>query len=222
MLFTFVIGRNFVTNAINMVEVIQVYKSRVCIEKSFYTPSLRKELLADVKLVTQSGYSYDKTLYLTDTLKQTPGLLQAEVVLLSDYCLPPTDFAYRYNPQEIHCFNHFARIWNFDIFSLNRKAPGNFELSLKFLGYGAGYPLKTDQAVGKIQVNKNLRFSMNGQSFSSEPGEQFQRNYIEYDYFFRYLGAFDDIIFSQHIKSKHSMSVTFGDYQWVDERRKFY
>lgn len=224
-----------------MIDVIQIFKSAERFKKDDYeTGKLQLLNLWEESFTSSTGYLENGTLYLPDVGKQEPDLQSAHTIIIQDINgFDPFHFAKPLEKTQQHrwfkdfnknhvllvkdqaiCYYRLSRSLTFEIFKIEKKQPGIFNLCLNYTAnkFAIGIPERNDHKIAEIKLNKPVRFKFNGKSDFTMTGRK-QRTFAEYDYLIEYLGQADNILFKDFKKLETIRKTPGKEYKLVDERK---
>lgn len=231
-----------------MMHVFQFYKKHWRIPKKYYTTETRQAFQNwDNKIQSQIGFVYGKELLLPVDKKSIIQLNGATSVILQDvigHNSSQSKLHIRHNAEinrfpdwyrqqqlertdsqnpELAVFNNQKRIWDFEIFSIEKNDNNEFELYLRYKinEFQLGKPARDDHKLCILKKNEPLKISINGKSDFTMTGRK-ERSYAEYEYIIEYLGEIASVEFRElnKIGTEKAIPEKFGKH--IDLRKILY
>lgn len=220
-----------------MISVFQLYKKLLRIPKLSYTPEIRKVISEwDKELNSKTGYVENDILHLPIQYKDMFHLNRVGGILINDIIgysslnheieLKKLDLPEWYknnlkeNFKEFIDFNKEQRIWLFEIFSIEKREKGDYEL---FLRYGAnefsiGKPKRNDHKLCTLKKGHPVRVLINGK-IDSTMSSGSERTYSEYDFILSYLGEVESVEFKPPNKIEKQKQIPQSFTKSINERK---
>jgi len=221
-----------------MTDVIQVFKSARRFTKDNYETDKLAGLWDD-SIKSSTGYIKDGILHLPDTGDQPQDIQDAKTLVIQDIkgidpFFSPMPKQEKYQPhwhkdtnkrhqlyvnEESICFYKVAASLHVELFTIQKKQPGSFNLFLDYSSFrlSIGVPERNDHKIAEIKMGQPIRYRLNGKSDFTMSGRK-ERSFVEYDFIFVYLGQAGSIVFQDPKQLEITKSPT-KEYKLVDERK---
>ena len=219
------------------IDIFQVFKKQAVFTKSDYNAANRDAFSNWQKEVNSFlGYLDEDKLYLpteksNDIQPRSTGAVIIQDIIgydgfqerkrLESMKSPAWYIESRLSAQEeLLAFDAQKKVWLFGLFSIQRIADDQFEISLKYAANDMriGIPGRTDHKFAVLKKGQPIRFVINGKSDFTMSGRK-ERTFSEFDYIIEYLGKASEIEFLARNKINKLKQIPDSFSNHIDERK---